>query len=64
MVEGKRDKGDDAYAKLTALLDHQYTLTFVPDKDTAGSTYQRLNLTTNKKDVWTLVQEAYTTTPQ
>jgi VWFA-related protein len=64
MVEGKHDKGDDAYSKVTALLGHQYTLTFVPDKDTAGSTYQRLNLTTNKKDVWAIVPEAYTTAPQ
>jgi hypothetical protein len=60
MIEGKRDKGDEAYAKLSALLKNQYTITFVPTKDAADSAFQHLTLTTEKKNVYPLVQEGYT----
>lgn len=60
MIEGKRDKSDDAYNKLIALLHNQYTLTFVPTKDAADSQFQRISLTTLKKGVYPLVQEGYT----
>jgi VWFA-related protein len=59
MIEGKRDKGDEAYAKLAALLKNQYTITFVPTKDAADSAFQHLTLTTEKKNVYPLVQEGY-----
>lgn len=60
MIEGKRDKSDEAYNKLIALLHNQYTLTFVPTKDAADSQFQRISLTTTKKGVYPLVQEGYT----
>jgi VWFA-related protein len=60
MIEGKRDKADEAYNKLIALLKNQYTLTFVPTKDAADSAFQHLTLTTEKKNVYPLVQEGYT----
>lgn len=60
MVEGKRDKADEAYAKLVALLKNQYSLTFVPTKDAADSAFQHLTLTTEKKNVYPLIQEGYT----
>jgi VWFA-related protein len=60
MVEGKRDKGDEAYNKLAALLKSQYTLTFVPSKAAQDSDFQRISLTTEKKGVYPLVQEGYT----
>ena len=60
MIEGKRDKSDEAYNKLIDLLQHQYTMTFVPTKDAADSQFQRISLTTLKKDVYPLVQEGYT----
>jgi hypothetical protein len=60
MVEGKRDKGDDAYNKIAALLTNRYTLTFVPTKAAQDSDFQRISLTTEKKGVYPLVQEGYT----
>ena len=36
MVEGKKDKADESFAKLTALLKNQYTLSWTPDKDAVG----------------------------
>ena len=60
MVEGKRDKGDEAYNKLADLLKNQYTLTFVPTKAAQDSDFQRISLTTEKKGVYPLVQEGYT----
>jgi VWFA-related protein len=60
MVEGKRDKGDDAYNKITDLLKNQYSLTFVPTKAAQDSDFQRITLTTEKKNVFPKVQEGYT----
>ena len=57
MVEGKRDKADEAYAKIEALIKDQYTLTFVPTKDATASDYQRITLTTDKKGVYPLIQQ-------
>ncbi|MGC2620459.1 MAG: VWA domain-containing protein, partial [Acidobacteriaceae bacterium] len=60
MIEGKRDKADESYNKLIALIKNQYSLTFVPTKDAADSAFQHLTLTTEKKNVYPLVQEGYT----
>jgi VWFA-related protein len=60
MIEGKRDKGDDAYNKIATLLKNQYTLSFVPTKAAQDSDFQRISLTTEKKGVYPLVQEGYT----
>lgn len=60
MIEGKRDKGDDAYNKIADLLKNQYTLTFVPTKAAQDSDFQRISLTTEKKNVFPKVQEGYT----
>jgi VWFA-related protein len=57
MIEGKRDKSDEAYNKLLALLHSQYTLTFVPTKDAQDSDSQRLVLATEKKGVYPLMQQ-------
>lgn len=59
MVEGKHDKADEAYNKIANLLKNQYTLTFVPTQDAASSAFQRISLTTEKKNVWPLVQQGY-----
>lgn len=61
MVEGKRDKADESFAKLTALLKNQYTLSWTPDKDAAGSASHHLTLTSKKNEVWALVQQDYST---
>jgi VWFA-related protein len=61
MVEGKKDKADDSYNKISALLKAQYTLSYTPDKDAADSVSHHLSLTSKKNDVWTLVQQDYST---
>lgn len=64
MVEGKRDKADDAYNRLLALLQHSYLITWKPDAKTADLSYHRLALTTDKKNVWSVMQTGLTTGPQ
>jgi VWFA-related protein len=59
MIEGKRDKADDAFNKLSALLKYQYTLTYAPDQDASQSKSHHLNLNSKKNDVWTIVQQDY-----
>jgi VWFA-related protein len=61
MIEGKKDKADEAYNKLTALLKNQYTVTYTPDKDASESVSHHLSLTSKKGDIWTLVQQDYST---
>ncbi len=62
MVEGRRDKADDAYNKIAALLKYQYTLTYAPDQAASQSKTHHLTMTTGKKDdVWAIVQQDYTT---
>jgi len=63
MVEGKRDKAEDAYNKLGALLKYQYTLTYAPDQEASQSKTHHLNLNSKKNDVWAIVQQDYSTTP-
>jgi VWFA-related protein len=60
MVEGKKDKADDGFGKLGALLKNQYTLSYTPDKDASDSVSHHLTLTSKKNEVWTLVQQDYT----
>ena len=60
MVDGKRDKADEAYNKLADLLKNQYSLSFVPTKAAQDSDFQRITLTTEKKGVYPKVQEGYT----
>jgi VWFA-related protein len=64
MVEGKHDKADEAFNKIANLLKNQYTLTFVPTQDAAASAFQRLSLSTQKKNVWPLVQQGYSAQAQ
>jgi VWFA-related protein len=61
MVEGKKDKADEAYGKITALLKERYTLSYTPDKDASESVSHHLSLTPKKNDIWTLVQQDYST---
>jgi VWFA-related protein len=61
MVEGKKDKADDSYNKISALLKTQYTLSYTPDKDAADSVSHHLTLTSKKNDVWAVVQQDYST---
>jgi VWFA-related protein len=63
MVEGKKDKADEGYGKLQALLKNQYTLTYTPDKDASESVSHHLSLTSKKNEVWALVQQDYSTAP-
>lgn len=58
MIEGKRDKADEAYTKLGVLLKNQYILTFTPTP--GDSAYHRLSLTTTKKGVYPLLEQGYT----
>jgi VWFA-related protein len=60
MVEGRRDKADDAYNKLAALLKYQYTLTWTPDQEASQSKTHHLQMSTKKNDVWAIVQQDYT----
>lgn len=64
MVEGKRDKADEAYDKLLALIQHSYLITWKPDAKTADLAYHRLALTTDKKNVWAIMQTGLTTGAQ
>jgi VWFA-related protein len=64
MVEGKRDKADESYDKLLALLQHPYLITWKPDAKTADLAFHRLALTTDKKDVWAIMQTGLTTGAQ
>ncbi len=61
MIEGKKDKADESFARVTALLKNQYTLSWTPDKDAADSVSHHLTLTSKKNDVWALVQQDYST---
>jgi hypothetical protein len=61
MVEGRRDKADDAYNKLGALLKYQYTLSYAPDQEASQSATHHLSLTSKKNDIWTIVQQDYST---
>lgn len=61
MVEGKKDKADDSYNKISALLKNQFTLSYTPNKDAADSVSHHLVLTSKKNDVWALVQQDYST---
>ncbi len=61
MVEARKDKADDAYGKVIALLKNQYTLSYTPDKDAAESVSHHLTLTPKKNDIWALVQQDYST---
>jgi VWFA-related protein len=63
MVEGKKDKADESYARVTALLKNQYTLSWTPDKDASDSVSHHLTLTSKKTDIWALVQQDYSTAP-
>ncbi len=64
MVEGKRDKADQAYDRLNALLQHPYVIAWRPDAKTAGLAYHRLSLTTDRKNVWAIIQTGLTTGAQ
>lgn len=63
MIEGRRDKADEAYEKLVALLKNQHTISYIPSKDAIDSSYHRISLTAKKKGVYPLVQEGYTSAP-
>jgi len=60
MVEGRKDKAEEAFNKIGALLKNQYTVKWTPDKDTADSASHHLTLSPKKGDIWTLVQQDYT----
>jgi VWFA-related protein len=62
MIEGRRDHADEAYGKIAALLKYQYTLTYTPD--TTDTVSHHLSLTSKKNDIWTIVQQNYTTSVQ
>ena len=62
MVEAKRDKAEEAYNRILALLKNQYALRYTPDKDASESVSHHLTLTVKKNDIWTIVQQDYATT--
>ncbi len=62
MLEGRRDKADEAYNRLADILKYQYTLTYTPD--TTDTVSHHLSLTSKKKNTWTIVQQNYTTSVQ
>ncbi len=59
MVEGRKDKAEEAYNKIGALLKNRYTVTWAPDKDTGDSASHHLSLSPKKGDIWTLIQQDY-----
>jgi VWFA-related protein len=59
MLEGRRDKADESYNKLGALLKYQYTLSYAPDQEASQSATHHLSLTSKKNDIWTIVQQDY-----
>ena len=61
MVEARKDKADEAFTRLTALLKNQYTLRYTPDKDASESVSHHLTLTSKKNDIWAIVQQDYST---
>ncbi len=61
MVEGRKDKADEAYGKIIALLKNQYTLKYTPDKDASQSVSHHLTLTSKKNDIWAIVQQDFST---
>lgn len=61
MVEARPDKADKAYDKIVALLQHPYRITWKPDAKTANISYHRLSLSTDKKNVWAIMQTGLTT---
>jgi hypothetical protein len=61
MLEGRRDKADESYNKLGALLKYQYTLSYAPDQEASQSATHHLSLTSKKNDIWTIVQQDYST---
>ncbi|HKR27959.1 MAG TPA: VWA domain-containing protein [Acidobacteriaceae bacterium] len=64
MVEGKHDKADEAFNRIANLLKNQYTLSFVPTQEAAASAFERITLTTERKNVWPLVQQGYSAEQQ
>ncbi len=63
MVEGRKDKADEAYAKISALLKYQYAITWVPNAAAAQFPSHHITLTSKKNDVWALVQSDFSTHP-
>lgn len=61
MVEGRKDKADDAFAKISALLKNQYAITWTPGTEVGDTDLHHITLTTKKNDVWAIVQEDYST---
>lgn len=61
MVEGRKDKADDAFAKISALLKDQYAITWTPSADVGDSPLHHITLTTKKNDVWAIVQTDFST---
>lgn len=61
MVEGKKDKADEAFAKISALLKNQYAVTWVPNAAAAQFSSHHITLTPKKNDVWTIVQADFST---
>jgi VWFA-related protein len=61
MVEGKKDKADEAFAKISALLKNQYAVTWVPNAAAAQFSSHHITLTPKKSDVWTIVQSDFST---
>jgi hypothetical protein len=63
MVEGRKDKADEAYAKISALLKYQYAITWVPNAAAAQFPSHHITLTSKKNDVWALVQSDFSAHP-
>jgi VWFA-related protein len=62
MVEGRKDKADEAFAKISALLKYQYALTWTPSADAGNTNLHHITLSVSKKkDVWALAQEDFST---
>lgn len=60
MVEGRKDKADDAFQKISALLKNQYAITWTPTPDASQSPAHHVTLTSKKNEVWAIVQSDFT----
>jgi VWFA-related protein len=55
----KKEKIDQIYSSIAEELRTQYSLAYTPDKESSGSGYHRITLTTNKKDLTVQTREGY-----
>ncbi|HEX4039996.1 MAG TPA: VWA domain-containing protein [Acidobacteriaceae bacterium] len=63
MIEGRKDKADDAFQKISALIKDQYAITWTPTPDASQSPAHHITLNTKKSEVWAIVQTDFSLHP-